>query len=372
MKGRVAAFVGIGKPFDLRDYDVPDPCPGEVLVRVERTNVCGSDLHMWRGDVDLHGLGVIWPVVFGHEFVGRVAKLGAGVANDTAGAALREDDRVTFAYFLGCGRCRACLRAQANLCPAALRHLLRPCEMPPHFTGGFADYYLLSAGQAVFRAPEGLDAALVAGANCALSQVLWGLHHVGLRMGETVVIQGAGGLGIYATCVAREMGAGKIVVLDAVPARLALAKACGADVVIDVRETPDPKARSARVQGLCNGWGADVVCELVGTPEVVNEGLRMLAPGGRYLEIGNISPRRTFTCDPSLLVGRNNSILACVLYPAWALEAALQFLARCRDRYPLDRITSDTYPLARIDEAFHAGDALGRSDVGIARASVVP
>ncbi|MEK6607124.1 MAG: zinc-binding dehydrogenase, partial [Myxococcota bacterium] len=371
-KARVAAFLGVGKPFDLREYDVPDPAPGEALLRVERANVCGSDLHMWRGDLDLASIGVVWPVVMGHEFVGRVEKLGTGRTADSAGAALAEGDRVAFPYFLGCGRCRACGRGAPNACPMALAHMLRPCEFAPHFVGGFADRYLVADRQPLFRVPDGVDAALAAGANCALAQVLFGLHRANLRMGETVAIQGAGGLGIYATCVAREMGAGKIIVLDGVPARLDLARACGADEVVDIREYADPRARSARVQALTDGWGADVVCELVGTPAAIPEGLRMLAPEGRYLEIGNISPKQKFECDPAWLVMRSITIVACVLYPPWALRAALEFLDRARARYPLDRIASQTYPLAEIDHAFRAGDALRGSDAGVVRASIVP
>src|SRR5207249_1589978 len=119
-----------------------------------------------------------------------------------------------------------------------------------------------------------------AGVNCAFTQVYAGLDLAGLRAGQTVVIQGAGGLGVYACAVAREMGAGSVIVIDGVDERLALARQFGADEIVDLREHRTPEARVKRVTALTDGWGGDVVMELVGNPSVVDEGLRMTAPEG--------------------------------------------------------------------------------------------
>src|SRR5205814_8985263 len=113
-------------------------------------------------------------------------------------------------------------------CPNRYRVPSRPtADAPPHFRVAYADYYLLKAGQWIFKVPDGLPDELVAPVNCALSQVVYGLHQIGIWLGDTVVVQGAGGLGIYACAVAKDMGAGRVIAVDAVPERLELAGAFG-------------------------------------------------------------------------------------------------------------------------------------------------
>jgi len=208
---------------------------------------------------------------------------------------------------------------------------------------------------------------MVAGVNCALSQVVGGMQLASVKLGDTVVIQGAGGLGVYATAVARELGAAQVIVIDSIPERLALAREFGADAVVDIEEFPDTEMRVRRVLELTDGWGADVVAELVGHPRVCNEGLRMVGRTGRYLEIGNINPGLTYELDPSQLVFGNRSILGMVYYEAEHLAQALDLMKRTRDTYPWHRVVSHTFPLEQINEAFEAADQ-GK----VTRAAIVP
>jgi threonine dehydrogenase-like Zn-dependent dehydrogenase len=152
------------------------------------------------------------------------------------------------------------------------------------------------------------------------------------------------------------MGAGKVIVIDGVKARLDLATSFGADAVIDFEQLPDPDQRVERVLELTDGWGADVVAELVGHPRVCPEGLRMVGRAGRYLEIGNISPGLTYTLDPQWLVGHNRSILGMVYYEAEHLQQALDLVLRTRESYPWDRVLSHKLPLEQINEAFELAD----------------
>lgn len=351
---------------ELREYRVPEPEPGALVLRTRLANVCGSDLHQWRGEFDVAAFGRPYPQILGHEMTGEVHALGSGIATDTAGAPLQVGDRVVFRYFYPCGRCRACLRGITRACPTARSYLLRSCDEPPHFTGAFGDYYYVFPGAAVFRVPDELSDAAVAGINCGVSQVVGGLQLAGVRVGDAVVIQGAGGLGVYASAVAREMGARLVVVLDAIPERLRLARAFGADEVIDVSAT-SPEERARRVVELAGGWGADVVVEVVGHPRVVNEGLRMLGRTGRYLEIGNINPGLTYELDPSLLVFRNITMFGMVYYEAEHLRQALDLVRRTRDRYPWESVVSHTFPLERVNEAFVQADR-----GAVTRAAIVP
>ncbi len=353
--GRAAVFTGAGQPFEIREFPVAEPGERDVVVQVEHTNVCGSDLHMWKGDTDLAKMGLTYGMVLGHEMVGVVHARGAKVRTDAAGAPLKDGDRVAFTYYLPCGRCRTCLRGKLHACMGSIASLLRPVDKAPHFIGGFADYYYVKGRQKVFKVPDGLSADAAAGANCALSQVIHGFDVVGLSLGDHVVVQGAGGLGIMACAVAKELGAGRVIAIDGVSSRLELARSFGADEVIDLNALPDPRQRVRQVLSLTDNEGADVVVEVAGLPDVVPEGIRMLARGGRYLEIGNITPRATYKADPSLLVGFNRSIHGVSLYPQDVLRRALAFLERTKERYPYERLASHKFALDEIDEAFSQG-----------------
>src|ERR687883_171875 len=115
--GRVAAFYGPGKPMQIKEYPLPDPEPGAIVVRTRVANVCGSDLHQWRGEFDIEKFGRPYPQILGHEMTGTVHSLGDGIDRDTAGQPLREGDRVVWRYFYPCGRCRACLKGLTRACP---------------------------------------------------------------------------------------------------------------------------------------------------------------------------------------------------------------------------------------------------------------
>ena len=173
--------------------------------------------------------------------------------------------------------------------------------------------------------------------------------------------------GVYACAVAREMGAGRVIVIDGVDERLALARQFGADETVDLREHPTPEARIKRVRALTDDWGGDVVMELVGNPGVVDEGLRMTAPEGTYVEIGNINVGWKAEFDPAWIIFGNRRILGLSHYEAEHLRGALDLMRRTRTRYPWDRVVSHQFPLEAINEAFVQQD---RGHV--TRAAIVP
>ncbi|MBR2813066.1 MAG: zinc-binding dehydrogenase [Reyranella sp.] len=365
--GRVALFREPRHPFDLVEMPVPEPRPGAVVVRVRIANVCGSDLHAWRGDFRLAGLGGKLPTVLGHEMTGTVAALGRGVERDSNGHPLREGDHVVFTYFTGCGNCLSCQRGRRAACDHIDMAMTGNATEWPHFVGGYAEYFYVKPGSTIYKVPLGLPIEIVAGANCALSQVIAGFERASLSFNETVVIQGAGGLGLYATAVAKAFGARLVVVLDAVGDRLAMARRFGADVMINVAEDTDERSRINQIRVLTDGRGADVVMELVGRADIVPEGIRMLAQFGRYVGIGNINAGHSHPFDPSRLVMSNKSMLGVALYEPFTLGKALRFLERNRDRLPLDQLLSAKFPLDQINEAFAQADRRT-----VVRASLVP
>ena len=348
----------------LQTFPVAEPRAGQILVRVLRANICGSDLHMLRGEA--FAMFRPKPFVLGHEMVGEIVALGDGVKADSRGARLKVGDRITHAYHAGCGSCSVCGRGNEHQCVAALTTVLRECGKAPHLTGAFAEYYVVRRGQAVCKVPDGVSDAIVAGCNCALAQVIQGLKTVQVGIGDQVVVQGAGGLGLYATAVAQAMGARQVIVIDAHPARLELAKAFGADRVISLGEASDPRMRSLQVMQ-ATGGGADVVVEVVGRAAALREGQRMLQRGGRYLVMGCIVPKDTFKADPSIWVGGNLSLHGVSLYESQSLLDAVDFVARHKDRLPLEAMVGESYPLDRFKEAFEAADAFGGDGTTVGR-----
>ncbi len=363
----VAVMVEPGAPFELRSVPMPEPAEGEVLVEVVQSNVCGSDLHLWRGEM---APGFPRDVILGHEMAGRVVATGPGAERDSAGRALAPGDPVAYRYYESCGHCPTCAKGLGYQCAGSLASVLRPASKPPYLVGGFASHYLVGRGQARFRIPEGLDASVAAGANCALAQVVQGFTQAGLRSGESVAVQGCGGLGLYAIALARSLGAGLVIAVDRVPERLDLARRFGAHEVVSASELAEPKERTKAVRALTGGYGADVVVEVVGKAAVIPEGLRMLARGGRYLEMGSIVPRDRAEIDASMLVGGNQSILGVSLYPDRALMEALDFLHSTTA--PVDELVGAVYPLERVGEAMEAADALARQGVAVGRVGIRP
>ena len=358
MLGRVVVSHGPRLPFELREYPVADPGPDEILVKITLASVCGSDLHIWRGETPPLQRA---PGVPGHEMTGVVAALGRNRKTDTLGRPLKEGDRVAFAYFIPCGSCWACLTGTTG-CPNRYRsRSALTVDDAPHFHGAYGDYYYLLPRQWVYLVPDELTDDLVAPVNCALSQVIYGLNRIGVWLGDTVVIQGAGGLGINAVAVARDMGAGKIVVVDGVPERLELAKAFGADATIDLGELPKRADRVAFVKDITGGVGADVCVEVAGVAGVVQEGIELLRVGGRYLMMGNIVPGATAEIVPHDAVRQPKAMLGVLSYDAWVIPRALDWLVRARSRFPFERLLAAHYPLERIDEAFKQADWAARA-----------
>ena len=370
--GKAAVFV---EPYHFEITELPPvPVePGGVRVKVTSGGICGSDLHFWRGEIKPIVTGKPGPVILGHEMTGVVDSMGQGVSTDSMGRPLKEGDRVVFAYFFPCMRCYNCLRGELNHCPTRFRYRASIEEFP-YCNGGFSDYYYLFPGHFVFKVPDELPDEALGAANCAASQVVYGLRQANLQMGDTVVVQGAGGLGIHATAAAKDMGAGEVIVIDGISNRLDLARQCGADYTIDINEYTTPESRVERVKELTGvRGGADVVVEVVGYPQVVPEGLEMVRRGGVYLEVGNIFPESNVTLDMSKILWGHTRIVPVTHYDPYILPVTIDFLARSKDRYPLTKVMSHSFPLEQIGEAFEQAEWSGKgTESAITRAFVTP
>jgi len=366
--GLSAVWHDEGKRWEIRELPRPETEPDGVSIRVQATSVCGSDLHLWRGDGVPEG-AYRDPFVFGHEMMGTVAELGSKITTDSLRQPLHEGDRVVFAYFFPCMRCYNCIRGEMGACK--FRGGRKPLEEWPVCNGGFAQYYYLRAPQFLFKLPDELDDAAAAPVNCALAQVMEAFHIAKPRFGDNVVIQGAGGLGVNATAVAAEMGANKVIVIDGQEPRLEMARRCGATHTISIKDFPTPESRIQRVMELTNGVGADIALEVVGFPAAVEEGVQMVRMRGTYLEVGHISPNSIAHLDVQKLVSNQLRFFAIQHYDPWIIPNALDFLMRTREKYPLTKVISHAYPIEQIDEAFTTAEWLGREAGSVVTRAIV-
>ncbi|NIQ33797.1 MAG: zinc-binding dehydrogenase, partial [Nitrososphaeria archaeon] len=183
-------------------------------------------------------------------------------------------------------------------------------------------------------------------------------------LGDKVVIQGAGALGLYAIALAREMGATSVIVIDGLKERLRMAEEFGADYTLDLSEFESTDSRVEEIMNLTGGFGADLCIEVAGTPEAVPEGLQMLRRGGRYLEMGTIFKGAFTSIDISWLIMRALRIVGARNYEPRHLAKALDFLMKNRSKYPFKKLITKKYALAEINEAFKT--ALKRTELRVA------
>ena len=357
--GLVSVFTESGKPFELREYPTPEVEPGGILLRNTGAMICGSELHMWRGDGDTKPTPI--PRVLGHEFTGVVHSIGAGIETDSLRRPLKEGDRVAFPFFFPCNRCYHCIRGEHHACPYRQRRNSVGLDQYPYCDGGMAQYFYLRPGHYVYKVPDELPDSAIPPVNCALSQVLFGLERGRVQFGDTVVIQGAGGLGVYATAVAHDMGASQVIVIDGQPSRLEMAEKCGATSTISMRDYPTAEARIARVKELTGGIGADIVVEVVGIAAATLEGIEMVRTNGKYIDIGNIGGG-SITLAASTVIFKQLQWFGTVHYNPWVIESALQFLVRTQNRYPLTTVASHVMPLEKINEAFELAEWQGKEE----------
>jgi threonine dehydrogenase-like Zn-dependent dehydrogenase len=369
MRGRLAVLTDYGEPFVIEEYDVPDPEPGGLIVQIAQASICGSDLHMWRGDSALSSPIPKGGRAMGHEGSGRVWKLGAGVTHDSLGQPIAEGDRIVHSVIIGCHACHMCLRGQENLCLNKVT--APPASSAPHFVGTFADYYYVRPNQPFFRAPAELSDEILSPVNCAMGTVTQGLISAGVGEGDSIVIQGAGGLGLIGTAMAKDMGADRVIVVDKLANRLEVAKQFGADYVINVTELTAADERIDAVWEYTRGRGADVVLELVGHSALVPEGIAMLRPGGSYVDIGLFFAGQPFLFDPSTIVMSGKRIMGSAMYRPILLAKILDFLVRTKDRLPFDQLVSHHFALDDIDEAFQQSE-WESSQTPVVRAVLVP
>lgn len=308
----------------LDDVDVPQPATGEVLIKIHAAGVCGTDLHILDGMIKPDP----YPMTLGHEAAGVVESTGDGVS-------LQPGERVAIYNKIFCGHCEQCLKGRQNICDN------EPDQLGFNRDGGDAEYVVVPEQNAV-RVPERVDLATASVLTCAGMTAMHAAKLSGLRLGDTAVVDGIGGVGILVVQAAAHAGARVIAVADS-PEKLQLAKDHGAadGILVDTPEGYDTLAD--RVRGLTDARGTDVFFELVGTTASMTAGIRSLAKGGRFVSTGYTD--QTIQIHPIEFILPESSLISTVaatrldLQDALALAASGGMTVPIAGRFPLDGVS---------------------------------
>ena len=339
------------QPIEVREFDRPDLPPGAALLRTARSEVCGTDVHLWHGRLS----GVPYPIIPGHVSAGTLEAV-RGPITGIDGETLREGDRVVFFdVHRTCGRCRACTVHRTPTRCAARRVYGITDPASEGLFGGWSQAIYLEPGVGLARLPGSVAFEDYIGGGCGLLTAVHIIERATLRPGDSVVVQGTGAVGLSTIAVAREGGASTVIAIGAPAPRLDLARDMGADYVFDLHGS-SAQDRLDAVRALTYGEGADVVVEAAGSARAIEEGLSLVRDGGRYVVAGHYTDAGPSQINAHHQINRKHlEIRGCWgSTPAHFLRA-LTLLERHASRVPWRAVGERTYPLGRLNEAL--GDA---------------
>ena len=314
----------------LRDVPVREPGPGEILVKIKAASICGTDLHIWRWDHWAAGR-LRPPVITGHEFTGVVEAVGPGVTTPRVG------EHVSLESHVVCHTCYQCRTGKGHICQNTR-------ILGVDVDGGFAEYATVPAENAWVNPPDlpWEIAAVLEPFGNAVHTVYAG---VGVE-GRTVLVTGAGPIGLMAIAVARASGATLIVATDLQPYRLEFARRMGADRVVDVREEDPVEV----VRELTGGQGVEVLLEFSGNEHAIHQGLQALMPGGEARILGIPSDPIRFDLAGELVMRGITAvgIAGRRLYETWYQGSGLIYSGRV----DLSPLITHRFAMADYREAF--------------------
>ncbi len=320
----------------MQDVPLPEPGDGDVLIRVHKTSICGTDLHIRNWDAWAQATVPV-PMVVGHEFTGEITAVGTGVQGLEVGQRVAGEGHVT------CGHCRNCKGGRREFCH---NHTGVGVTRP----GAFADYVVIPA-QNVFVVPDHISADVA-----AVLDPLGNATHTALRfdvVGEDVLITGAGPIGVMAAAIVRHIGARHVVVTDVNPYRLAMAADHGATRVVDVR-TEELEAVMADL-GMTEGF--DIGLEMSGAEAAFNQMLESMNHGGRVAVLG--IPSGPMTLDVNALIFKGIEIQG--IYGRRIFETWYKMAAMLQSGLDVSGIVTHRLPADRYAEAF---DLVSRGECG--------
>lgn len=321
-----AAVLTAPKRFELRDVPLPEIGPEDVLVKVTRTGICGTDIHIFNGHYAADRL----PLVPGHEFCGTIAERGTKVRHLAIGT------RVVVDINIGCGACFWCRRNEVLNCAEVT-------QVGIGRDGAFADYVAVPARLAIPVTADIADDVLVLTEPVAC--VVRAARKAGVTFGQSVVIFGAGPIGNLHVQMMRLVGAAPIIVADLSAERCRMALEAGADAAVS-----DPAELKETVRRMTGGRGADLVIESVGSKKLYQQAFDLTRRGGHVAFFGITPPGETLPVDILRTVLEEGSLKGSVAGMGEDMHDALTLLSH--GRFRTGDFTKATYPLERIQQAF--------------------
>ncbi len=353
--GRLAVYDEPKAPFVLKSFPIRPPRASEVLVKIRMSTICRSDIHSYLG----HRPNPC-PGVLGHEIIGDIVALGADIKRDMRGENLEVGDRITWSeYFIPGSSYFTEVLDLPQKSPGVDKYGHMAVTTEPHHHGGFGEYCYILPRSWILKLPAELTDEEATPINCGVATVICVTEQAQVGMGDAVVIQGLGLLGLYAAAICKARGARLVIGVDPVPARRELAERFGVDQVFE--------GDSSQIRASCKPEGADVVIELCGYPEVIPAGIQYLRTGGRYVLGGLVNPDAFVRIDANQIVRKLLTLRGVHNYHPRHLIEALDFVHANRKRFPFHALVDGKYRLEQVGKAMQ--DAADRK---VLRAAIVP
>jgi threonine dehydrogenase-like Zn-dependent dehydrogenase len=344
---RAALLVGYDEPMEIAEVPIPDRLePNSILVRTGMATMCASDVHAWEGDAG----GGKFPRILGHEMVGYVTRLTPGVTRDSVGQPLDEGDRIIWTHGF-CGQCYNCVvERQLTLCLNRRNYMQELASEYPYLVGGFASYGYVFPTSGRIKIPDGIPDEVASAASCAMRTAVSCFDRLGeLDHRHTLVVQGSGPVGLFATVIGARKGPREVIVIGGPTARLEVARKWGATRTIDIDDVNDPVARKEMIMEWTDGLGPDVVMECSGVRAAFGEGMDMIRRGGRYVVVGQVH-NDSVEFKPASVVLKHMSIIGNMSGVTEHYYRALQFIHH-NPQIPWMDMISSHYPLDDINQA---------------------
>jgi alcohol dehydrogenase len=329
----------------MRRYAMPELAEDSGVLEVEMAGICHTDVGLFHGTVTY----APYPVMLGHEILGRIHEIGP-VAQKRWG--VNKGDRVVVEAMVRCGYCRHCIDGDYKFCEAGIGYgTTVSAAVAPHLWGSYSEFMYLAPGTQVYKIPDAMPAARAILINVAFANAIqWTVLKGGLRLGDRVVVQGVGPIGLACVAVAREAGASQIIATgrSSDRGRLDLARRFSADAVVDVDQQDVVK----EVRRLTDGKMADVVVDVTGSGAAVVNSIEMVRPSGTVVNAGVTGDKTQTPIILDRLLYREVRLIGVFTSSSEAMRRAIDF--DHDHKYPFEDLVTDNFPLEKAEQAVRA------------------
>ena len=344
---RAAVIPSAASPVEVREYSRPELEDGAALFRTTYSEVCGTDLHLQDGLL----AETPYPLIPGHANVGVIEEV-RGEVHDIEGRPFVGGEQVTFLdVHETCGQCWFCLVAKATTrCPRRKVYGIT-YGADEGLLGGWSESVYLKPGVKIVRLPDSVSFEAAIGGGCGLPTAFHAVERADILLGETVLVQGTGPVGLSAIALARLRGPYRIVAIGAPQNRLDAAKRMGADLCLDVTQTSLEERRDT-ILDLTSGRGVDTAIEASGNPAAVPEGLDLTRDNGKYVVVGQYTDHGPIEINPHLQINKKHLDIRGVWGIDYShLHRAMLMLERYNEQFHWEQLITNTYGLEQANDA---------------------